>query len=197
MTPEIVEQNRAGLYEWMFQFEADWGVAMIDAYQSVAFTSMLENKQFVYFNIGTSETAYSSGITQPYREKSVVTLHESVVAKITEVWKPVTQTELSFILHKEKNITTQKVIFMVEFISRKIQSCIPYLKGTVNIQISPDKSKITHIVTISTWLSFPNESNSWLRTPNIVYQRNMASCVYYGLHHFFELLFTQTNKIFE
>lgn len=197
-TPDPVSSNRSGLYEWIVSYEAEWGVAMVDAYKSQAFVHSLEQKQFMYFNFGESLLMYSSGVTQPYREKSLVELSDVLVSKISLGWKPLEKSELTFILYKEKNVITQKTILRVEFISEKLRKVIPYLKCTVNIQHSADKSTITHIVTISTWLDFSNDCSGWMsRISTTVHQRNMSSSVYYGLEYFFKTLFTKTNKIFE
>lgn len=196
--PREVQANLSGMYEWVFNYEAEWGEAMIDAYLQAAFFNYFENKQLEYFNIGKSHTIFASEMVQPYREQSLVYLSESLVSSISEKWKPASVTDLVFKLYKEKNTMTQrKVVFMIEFCLKKIRMCIPYLKGVVEINVSPDKSIIKHTVTISTWLNFQNESVGWMRTPNVVYQRNIANQLYYGLDHLFKLFFTESNKIFE
>lgn len=197
-TPDHVSSNRSGLYEWIFNYQADWGIAMIDAYKSMAFTHSFEQKQFSYFKFGNSVFVYSSGATQPYREKSLIEPSNELVSKVVSAWKPLEKSDLKFILHKEKNTITQKTVFMIEFISEKLRKVIPYLKGTINIQSSTDRSTITHIVTISTWLDFSGDSSGWMsKISTTMHQRNMSSSVYYGLDYFFKTLFIETNKIFE
>lgn len=196
--PEEVQANPSWMYHWVFNYEAKWGEAMIDAYLQSAFFGYFENKQFGYFNIGKSHSVFASDMTQPYQEQSIVYLSESIISFISEKWKPVNMADLAFNLYKEKNITTQKkIVFMIQFCLKKTRISIPYLKGDVEITVSPDKSTIKHMVSISTWLNFQNESGGWMRTPNVLYQRNIANQLYYGLDYVFKLLFTESNKIFE
>lgn len=195
--PEEVQNNRVGLYEWNFSYEAQWSEAMIDAYHHAAFTHSFENKQLRFFDIGRSDLIQTSQLTQPYREKSLVFLSEKIAFEISQKWKRLPPASFIFNLYKEKNAITQKVVFMIDFCSKKMKRCIPYLKGVINVSVSPDKSTIKHDIAISTWLNFQNEATGWMKTPDVIYQRTIANCFYYGLNHFFELFFTKSNEIFE